>query len=102
MSQLEKLFPDSAGIDIGSEKLFVAIENKPVKMFFTFTDDCIKLIGYLKENNITHVAMEATGIYWYAIYDMIEDSGINVCLVKINPIQKKLLLLNVFATIHLR
>jgi transposase len=26
--------------------------------------------------------MEATGVYWFALYDMIEQSGIDVCLVK--------------------
>ena len=24
---------------------------------------------------------EATGVYWFALYDLIEQSGINVCLV---------------------
>lgn len=87
MSKLEKMYPHSAGIDIGTEKIFIGIEDKEVRMFHTFTDDYIKVIKYLKENGITHVAMEATGIYWYALYDMIEHSGINVCLV--NPREVK-------------
>lgn len=87
MSKLEKIYPNSAGIDIGSEKVFVAIEDKEVKQFPTFTEAYIKLIDYLKENNITHVAMEATGIYWFALYDMIERSGIKVSLV--NPREVK-------------
>lgn len=87
MSKLEKIYPNSAGIDIGSEKVFVAIEDKEVKQFSTFTEAYIKLIDYLKENEITHVAMEATGIYWFALYDMIERSGIKVSLV--NPREVK-------------
>lgn len=87
MSKLQKIYPHSAGIDIGTEKIFIGIEDKEVKQFSTFTDDYIKVISYLKENNITHVAMEATGIYWYSLYDMIEQSGINACLV--NPREVK-------------
>ena len=87
MSKLEKISPNSAGIDIGSEKVFVAIEDKEVKQFSTFTEAYIKLIDYLKENNIAYVAMEATEIYWFALYDMIESSGIKVSLV--NPREVK-------------
>ena len=64
MSNLSKIFPNSAGIDIGSEKVYVAVENQPVRNFRTFTS-CYRDLGvYLKELKITHVAMEATGIYW--------------------------------------
>ena len=87
MSKLEKMYPNSAGIDIGTEKIFIGIEDKEVRQFSTFTDDYLNVIKYLKESGITHVAMEATGIYWYALYDMIEESGINACLV--NPREVK-------------
>ena len=87
MTKLQKIYPNSAGIDIGTEKIFIAIEDKEVKQFSTFTDEYIKVINYFKENNITHVAMEATGIYWFALYDMIEQSGIRVSLV--NPREVK-------------
>ena len=81
------MYPNSAGIDIGTEKIFIGIEDKEVRQFSTFTDDYLNVIKYLKESGITHVAMEATGIYWYALYDMIEESGINACLV--NPREVK-------------
>jgi transposase len=71
----------AAGIDIGSTEIFIGIENKPVLSFPTFTDSYIKAIEYLLDNNITTVAMEATGVYWYALYDMIEQAGIDVYLV---------------------
>ena len=64
MSKLEKMYPNSAGIDIGTEKIFIGIEDKEVRQFSTFTDELAGIfIKYLKESGITHVAMEATGIY---------------------------------------
>lgn len=71
----------AAGIDIGASEIFVALENKPVISFSTFTDSYIKAVQYLKDNSITTVAMEATGVYWYALYDIIEQAGIEVYLV---------------------
>jgi transposase len=76
-----KINTHSAGVDIGSEKIFIGIEGKEVKNFFTFTEDYLRSISYLKENNISTVAMEATGVYWFAYYDLLEASGIEVYLV---------------------
>lgn len=80
-SKISKINPNSAGIDIGSERIFVGIEDKEVKSFGTFTSEYFKAIEYLKENNITTVAMEATGVYWVVLYDMIEEAGIEPYLV---------------------
>jgi transposase len=84
---LHKIYPQSAGIDIGSEKVFVAIENQPVKNFRTFTASYKELGHYLKSHGITHVAMEATGIYWVTLYDMLESMGFDLTLV--NPSDSK-------------
>lgn len=81
MSSLHITNPNCAGIDIGSEKIFIGIADHEVVSFGTFTDEYIKAIAYLKEHHITSVAMEATGVYWIALFDMIEARGISVCLV---------------------
>ena len=81
MSTLQKINPNCAGIDIGNESIFIGVEGKEVKSFGTFTDDYLKAITYLKEHNITAVAMEATGVYWITLFDMIEAAGITVTLV---------------------
>lgn len=79
--KLKKINHTAAGIDIGASEIFIGLENQPVKSFPTFTENYIQAIKYLKENKITTVAMEATGVYWFALYDMIEQSGIEVYLV---------------------
>ena len=87
MSSLSKLYPNSCGIDIGSEKVYVSIEDQPVRNFATFTASYRELSSYLKANSITHAAMEATGIYWITLYDILENDGFNVTLV--NPADSK-------------
>jgi transposase len=81
MSTLRTINTHSAGIDIGSETIFIGIENQQVRSLGTFTDEFLKAIAYLKEHKITSVAMEATGVYWVAFFEMLETAGINVCLV---------------------
>ena len=76
-TSISKINPNSTGIDIGTEYIFIGIENKTVVSFSTFTNSYLKAIEYLKENKITSVAMEATGVYWFALYDLIEQAGIN-------------------------
>lgn len=78
---MEKIREEAAGIDIGAKKVFVAVEGQPVKWFYTFTSDFHLLKEYLKEHNIKTVAMEATGIYWVVLYEILENSGIDVWLV---------------------
>jgi transposase len=80
-SSLTTVHPNAAGIDIGSGSAFVSIEGQQVKSFSTFTADNHLLITYLKEHQIQTVAMEATGIYWYSLYEMLESAGIEVWLV---------------------
>lgn len=87
MSNLEKIIKNCAGIDIGSEKVFVAIEGEEVRSFRTFTRAYKDLGCYLQEHDITHVAMEATGIYWITLYDILESMGFDVTLV--NPADSK-------------
>ena len=81
MSSLSKINPNCAGIDIGNESVFVGIEDCDVTSFGTFTDDYINLIAFLKKHNITTVVMEATGVYWITLFEMLEAAGISVTLV---------------------
>lgn len=87
MGELKKILDNTAGIDIGSEKVFVALEGKVVRNFRTFTSSYNELCIYLKEHGVKHVAMEATGIYWCTLFDILEQAGFDVCLV--NPSDTK-------------
>ncbi len=72
----------AAGIDIGSREIFIALSSGEVKSFGTFTSNFKSAVKCLLDNKVTTVAMESTGVYWVTLYDMIEQAGIEVCLVK--------------------
>ena len=78
---------NAAGIDIGARKIFVSPDGKEVVNFDTFTSDYYNCAEYLQEKGCTSVAMEATGVYWIALYSMLESCGLKVCLV--NPKETK-------------
>lgn len=78
---LRQMNPHAAGIDVGSEKLFVAIVDGPVRVFDTFTESLHSLVEHLKTAGVRTVAMEATGIYWLPPYEALEAAGIEICVV---------------------
>jgi transposase len=78
---MEKMHVDAAGIDIGSRKVFVGLEDSPVRSFETFTSELVALKDYLLEKGVKTAAMEATGVYWYVLYDILLDAGLDVWLV---------------------
>jgi len=77
--------PDAAGIDLGAEELLAAVpaerDSQPVRTFGTFTADLHALRDWLLACGIKTVAMESTGNYWIAPYQILEDAGIEVFLV---------------------
>jgi len=82
---LDRLHPDAAGIDCGATEHFVAVppdrDATSVRAFPTFTGDLQRLADWLTACRITHVAMEATGVYWIPIFDILEARGFQVILV---------------------
>jgi transposase len=61
--------------------------EKQVRTFGTMTDDLRQLRDWLSEGQITHVAMESTGVFWQPIYNLLEDS-FNVILVNAKHIKQ--------------
>ena len=71
-TSLHKIRPHAAGIDMGSEEFFVALEGQPVRRFETFTQGLLEAVTYLKAHHIETVAMEATGVYWIPLFEHLE------------------------------
>jgi transposase len=55
-------------------------DGQPVQSFGTFTNELDRLSDWLK-CRIDTVAMEATGVYWIPVYQILETSGFELCLV---------------------
>jgi transposase len=83
--QLPTLHPHAAGIDLGAREIYVAVppgsDPRPVRAFPTFTEDLQVLRDWLQACGVTTVAMESTGVYWIALFQILEAAGIEVCLV---------------------
>ena len=60
--------PDSAGIDLGANEIWVAVpadrDQKPVRQFGAFTRDLMAIVQWLVQLGVRSVAMESTGVYW--------------------------------------
>jgi transposase len=47
-------------------------KRQQVRVYGTFTQDLLALVDWLQENGVTHVAMEATGVYWRPVWTVLE------------------------------
>jgi transposase len=69
-----------AGLDVHKKSVYgCAIwpgdkgeKKQEVRSFGTFTADLLKLAGWLREHGVTHVAMEATGVFWRPVWAVLE------------------------------
>ena len=82
---LEVIHPDAAGIDIGNESHYVSVppnrDGQPVREFGCTTAELKAMAAWLKQCRIRTVAMQSTGVYWVAVYDILEQAGLEVYLV---------------------
>jgi transposase len=54
---------------------------EPVREFGSWTADLERMAAWLKSCGIETVAMQSTGVYWFAVYDVLEKHGLKVFLV---------------------
>ena len=82
---LEVVHPHAAGIDIGNGSHYVAVpptrDSQPVRRFGCTTVELKVMAEWLKQCGIRTVAMQSTGVYWIAVYDILEAAGLDVYLV---------------------
>src|SRR6516164_2685241 len=83
--RLEVMHPDAAGIDIGNESHYASVppsrDSQPVREFGCTTAELKAMADWLKQCRIRTVAMQSTGVYWVAVYDILEQAGLEVYLV---------------------
>jgi transposase len=75
----------AAGIDVGAEEIYVAVPKgssvESVRTFATFTADLEACAAWLKQCQVTTVALESTGVYWIPLFEILESHGLEVYLV---------------------
>jgi transposase len=81
----------AAGLDVGAEEIYACVpadrDEESVQVFPTFTVDLHALADWLEACQIETVAMESTGVYWIAIYEILEARGFEVYLVNARHIK---------------
>jgi len=82
---LAMINPNAGAIDIGSEQHVVAVppgrDTESVRTFGSFTADIHEMGRWLKGCGVTSVVMEATGVYWIAAFQILEQDGLEVHLI---------------------
>lgn len=53
-------------------------EGQQVRTSGTMTRDLRALTEWLRSVDVSHVAMESTGVFWQPIYNVLEDAGLDV------------------------
>jgi len=81
---LEIVNRNVAGIDVGNESHYVAVapgrDAQPVREFGSWTADLEQMADWLKACGIETVVMQSTGVYWIALFDVLEARGFKICL----------------------
>lgn len=77
----------AAAIDVGSETLHVSLAGESPEVFGTFTGGLERLRQWLVEKGARTVAMEATGVYWLYLYEVLEAGGLEVVVVNGRHVQ---------------
>ncbi len=78
---MEVVYKRCAGLDVHKKKVVACVlmesegrVRKEIRTFGTMTDDLMQLSDWLTAHQVTHVAMESTGVYWVPIWQILEGN----------------------------
>ena len=84
---MEVLYPHCAGLDVHKDTVVAAVRHtvggtvkRQVRTFKTTTADLMALSEWLAAEGCTHIAMEATGIYWKPVWHVLSDGDFTLVL----------------------
>ena len=84
-AELSRVNLKAAGIDVGASSHFVAVSEASaeecVREFEAYTSELYRMADWLVECGVETVAMESTGVYWIALFGVLEERGLEVLLV---------------------
>src|SRR6187551_1007357 len=76
---MQVLYTRCAGLDVHKDTIVACVRcvsppmHQEVRSFGTTTTQLLELADWLGEHGCTHVAMEATGVYWKPVWHVLED-----------------------------
>jgi transposase len=92
---MQVIFERVCGLDVHKKVVVACVRilsaggkvQLEVRRFGTMTADLIALLDWLKQHQVTHVAMESTGVFWVPIYNILE-AHLRVWLVNAQHLKK--------------
>ncbi len=84
---MEVVHAHCAGLDVHKDSVFACVRHMSagkvttqVKTFKTTTQDLMALSEWLSAQGATHIAMEATGVYWKPVWHILSDGELELVL----------------------
>jgi len=75
--EFEQVIDRGAGLDVHKQTVVGTIQGKGLetttRTFSSYRASLRELKAWLKENGITHVAMESTGVYWKPVVNILGE-----------------------------
>ena len=73
---MDALHQRCCGLDVHKKSVVACVitpEGQAVRTFSTMTKDLLALADWLMERQVTHVAMESSGVYWKPVFNLLEN-----------------------------
>lgn len=74
---MEVVYQRCCGLDVHKRSVAACVitpEGKETRTFGTMTKDILQLADWLEDRQVTHVAMESTGVFWKPVYNLLEGA----------------------------
>jgi transposase len=87
---MEVVHPRCSGLDVHKKSVVACVMvpgRKEVRTFGTVTAELLRLGDWLQEEGVTHVAMESTGVYWKPVFNVLENTGLELLVVNAQHIK---------------
>lgn len=84
---MDVMFECVAGLDVHKAMIVACVRRisggkvqRESRTFETTTSDLLRLLAWLIESRCSHVAMEATGVYWKPVWNILSDGDFELIL----------------------
>lgn len=93
---MDTLYARVAGLDVHKKNVVACVRitspqgkaQDTIRTFGTMTDDLLALADWLRQQQITHVAMESTGVLWKPIWNILEGDEFELLLVNARELKQ--------------
>ena len=80
---MEVMLNRCCGLDVHKDQVTACVmiaepgkkTRKQTRTFATFTATLVSMCRWLADNQVTHVGMESTGVYWMPVFSVLEEFG---------------------------